>query len=176
MSMKPFKKYFDLNTMNTPKLSNIEGWITSCLLLGSCAGVLVAGHLSENYGRKITLQTCAVIYIIAAILTTVEPSGLKGLVMLSVGRVLSGASSGGASVAGTAYIAEISPKVIRGGLAALYNANTMLGVSLAYWINYGSLIHISSLSNAQWQIPLAMQALPGVILVFGLIALPESPR
>lgn len=176
LSMKPFEKHFGMDTMSKTAISNLEGWITSCLLLGSCAGALVAGPLSEKFGRKVTLQISSVSYIIAAILMTVGPRGSGGIVMLIVGRVLSGASSGAASVAGTTYLAEISPKVIRGGLSALYNANTMFGVSLGYWINYGSLLHISSLSNAQWQVPMAMQTLPGLILVCGLIALPESPR
>ncbi|KAJ6012650.1 solute carrier family 2 [Penicillium canescens] len=52
----------------------------------------------------------------------------------------------------------------------------MFGVSLAYWINYGSLVNISSTSNVQWQVPMAMQILPGIIVFFGLFAVPESPR
>lgn len=176
MSMKSFQKYFGLNSMGKLEVSNLEGWITACLLLGSCAGALIASPMSERLGRKTSLQIISVCYIIAAILMTVEPHGSGGIAMLIVGRVISGASSGAASVAGTAFIAEIAPKAIRGGLSALYNANTMFGVSLAYWINYGALLNISSKSNAQWQVPMAMQALPGIILFGGLFALPESPR
>lgn len=176
MSMKPFTKHFGLDSMSTTTASNLKAWITACLLLGSCAGALIASPISERVGRRISLQIFSLFYIISAILMTVGPRGSGGLAMLITGRVISGASSGAASVIGTAYIAEISPKIIRGGLSALYNANTMFGVSLGYWINYGALLNISSLSNAQWQVPMAMQVLPGIILFFGLIVMPESPR
>lgn len=162
--------------MSTTAASNLKAWITACLLLGSCAGALIASPISERVGRRISLQIFSLFYVIAAILMTVEPRGSGGIAVLIAGRVISGASSGAASVVGTAYIAEISPKVIRGGLSALYNANTMFGVSLGYWINYGALLNISSLLNAQWQVPMAMQALPGIILFSGLIFMPESPR
>ncbi|CAG8214508.1 unnamed protein product [Penicillium olsonii] len=176
MSLTPFETAFDFDNKSKIQVSNLKGWITSCVLLGSCMGALIAAPISVRYGRKISLQVFSMLYIIAAILMAANYGGSRGLAQLFVGRVLSGIASGAASVAGTAFIAEISPKVIRGGLSALYNASTMMGISLAFWINYGSLLNISSSSNAQWQVPAGIQAFPGVILFLGLFTLPESPR
>jgi MFS transporter, SP family, sugar:H+ symporter len=140
------------------------------------AGSLLAPLIMDRTGRRASLAIYTSFYIISAILMTANPGGQGGRAEFMVGRVLSGVGSGAASVIGTGYIAEISPRAIRGGLTALYNASTMLCVGLAYWVNYGSLLNTPSTSNVQWQIPMAVQALPGVILLIGLVFVPESPR
>lgn len=45
---------------------------------------------------------------------------------------------------------------------------------LAFWINYGSLLHCNG--NAQWQVPLAMQCLPPFLLFVSMLFCNESPR
>ncbi|KAJ5701427.1 general substrate transporter [Penicillium malachiteum] len=176
LSMSPFEKAFGFNDESSTQVANIKGWMTSCILLGSCMGALIAAPISERLGRKLSLMAFSLLYIVSAILMAANYGGSGGLAQFFVGRVGSGIACGAASVTGTAFIAEISPKVIRGGLSALYNASTMMGISLAFWINYGSLLHISSNSNTQWQVPAGVQAFPGVILFIGLFCLPESPR
>lgn len=162
--------------MSTTGVSNITGWITSSLLLGSCVGALMCAPFNDRLGRKYSLALFSLVYCLAAILMSANPGGNGGIDEFLAGRVLSGLGSGAASVIGTSYIAEIAPKPIRGGLAAMYNANTMLGVAMGYWINYGSIENISKTKNAQWQVPMAMMILPGVILIVGLFFMPESPR
>ncbi|KAI8251372.1 Quinate permease [Colletotrichum sp. SAR11_239] len=176
LAMKPFKSHFDFQDMNTADLANWNGWITSVLILGSCLGSLTCAPFIERLGRRFSLVIFTILFVASAVLMTANPGGSGGRIEFIVGRALSGYGSGAASVVGPGYIAEIAPQSIRGGLTALYNANTMLSVGLAYWINFGSLQHISSTQNAQWQMPMAVQALPGVILLIGLLFMPESPR
>ena len=45
---------------------------------------------------------------------------------------------------------------------------------VAFWINYGSSLHITG--NAQWQVPLAMQCLPPTLLFISMLFMNESPR
>lgn len=176
LAMKTFKSHYDLDDMSMETLASWRGWITSILILGSCLGAFVCAPLNDRFGRKISLGFFTAIFSASAVLMAANPGGSGGRVEFLVGRTLSGLGSGAASVVGTGYIAEISPKAIRGGLSALYDANTMLSVGLAYWINFGSLQHISSDLNKQWQVPMGVQALPGVILIIGLAFIPESPR
>lgn len=72
------------------------------------------------------------------------------------------------------YISENAPRAIRGGLTGLYQLFIVTGVMLAFWINYGSLLHIHG--DATWIVPLAMQALPAVLLFLGMLLCNESPR
>lgn len=51
---------------------------------------------------------------------------------------------------------------------------TNLVLQLAFWINYGSLQHLKG--NMQYILPLALQALPAVILFVGMLLANESPR
>ncbi|KAF5518677.1 Quinate permease [Colletotrichum aenigma] len=176
LAMKPFKSHFDFQDMNNADLANWNGWITFVLILGSCLGSLTCAPFIERLGRRFSLVIFTILFVASAVLMTANPGGSGGRIEFIVGRALSGYGSGAASVVGPGYIAEIAPQSIRGGLTALYNDNTMLSVGLAYWINFGSLQHISSTQNAQWQMPMAVQALPGVILLIGLLFMHESPR
>jgi hypothetical protein len=45
---------------------------------------------------------------------------------------------------------------------------------IAFWINYGCLLHTSG--PKQWIIPIALQAVPAIILFFGMLFSHESPR
>lgn len=47
---------------------------------------------------------------------------------------------------------------------------------LGFWINYGTDAHVPLEGQAQWIIPLALQLVPGVLLFFGILWCPESPR
>lgn len=50
------------------------------------------------------------------------------------------------------------------------------GICLSFFVNYGISIQIKSLSSAKWRIPFALQMLPGVILLVGIVFQNESPR
>ena len=46
---------------------------------------------------------------------------------------------------------------------------------ISYWINYG-FFFITQYGSFQWRFPIAFQAVFAIILFFGVMALPESPR
>jgi MFS family permease len=68
---------------------------------------------------------------------------------------------------GAMFLAEISPKAIRGLLGAFLSLNIMLGVALGYWMNYLAILHINSTSNWQWRFPVLFQMVgfPGHLLL-----------
>jgi len=61
---KPFyEKYFQLDT------GQLVGWANSCALLGCLLGSLLAGGLSDRFGRKILLILSAFLFTVSSVLT-----------------------------------------------------------------------------------------------------------
>lgn len=71
------------------------------------------------------------------------------------------------------YQSEISPPEIRGSLVALQQFAITVGILISFWIDYGT----SNIdSDVQWRLPLALQLIIGLILGFGILFFPYSPR
>ena len=72
------------------------------------------------------------------------------------------------------YVSENAPRGIRGLLIGFYQLFETTGAMVAFFIDYGSLLHIKG--HASWIVPLAMQSLPPVLIFFAMTFCPESPR
>ena len=62
---------------------------------------------------------------------------------------------------------------IRGRLLSAQGTVTILGLCIAYWLDYG-LSFVDS--QAQWRFPISFQAFFAVFLVLQMLPLPETPR
>lgn len=80
-----------------------------------------------------------------------------------------------ASTCAPLYTSESVPAAIRGRMTACYQLFIQIGLMISFWINYGMSINHPS-DAGQWQVSLALQILPGVILILGMFFLHESPR
>jgi sugar porter (SP) family MFS transporter len=92
-----------------------------------------------------------------------------------IGRLIAGLGVGGASMVVPLYISENAPRAIRGGLTGLYQLFIATGTCLAFWVNYGSLLHLSGGARV-YIVPLALQALPAFLLIGCMALNKESPR
>ena len=90
-----------------------------------------------------------------------------------VGRIVTGFGNGINSSTVPAYQSEMSRPEIRGMLLSAQGTVTIVGLCIAYWLDYG----LSFLdSPAQWRFPISFQAFFAVCLVLQMISLPETPR
>lgn len=89
-------------------------------------------------------------------------------------RFVAGLGTGLASMVNPLYVSENAPRAIRGALTGMYQFAIVLGIMLAFWINYGCNQHLSG--AATYVVPLAMQALPAILLFSSMMLCPESPR
>lgn len=86
-------------------------------------------------------------------------------------------------------VSENSPRAIRGLVSGIYQTLIVFGIMLSLWsryplegllliltmtVNYGCLLHLSS--PAVYIVPIAMQGLPGVLLLGCMFFCNESPR
>ncbi|KAK9471222.1 general substrate transporter [Dipodascopsis tothii] len=146
-----------------------QGGITASMAGGSFLGSLASGFVSDRLGRKKSVQIGAMIWIIGAAIQC----SVQNLAQLICGRVISGVAIGICSSQVPVYIAELSPKKIRGRLVGLFQWAVTWGITIMFYISYGcTFMNGSSGFRTAWGI----QMVPGFVLFFVLFILPESPR
>lgn len=168
-------------------LDKIEvGWFASSALVGAIIGALIAGGLSDKYGRKPILIISAFLFFISALGSTFPPS----FTLLIIARLIGGFGVGMASVLAPLYISEFAPPKIRGRLVALYQLSIVIGILLAYFSNSfllgfsqnnpDSLVKTGVLYKVfvseVWRGMFAAEMIPAGIFLILLSAIPESPR
>lgn len=138
----------------------------SVVLAGALIGAALGGYLGDRFGRRRALVVTAIIFGFFG-LTTGLSAGLWTFVL---SRFLVGSAVGVSSMLAPLYIAELAPKHIRGALVTLSQLAISTGVVVAYYVDY-------LLANSgNWRCMFISALVPSVILLLGLIYLPESPR
>jgi len=149
------------------------GYLVSGASLGAAAGAILAGPISDHFGRKTLLVVDAGIYAVGAILSAVTPDAA----VLLLARTLIGLAIGADSAIATAYIAEYAPKGRRGSLTMLQQWMITVGILIAYII---ALIIFSafpaSAASVGWRLVLGLGAVPALIGLVLRTQMPESPR
>lgn len=92
---------------------------------------------------------------------------------LIAGRIVTGIGNGINSSTAPVYLAESAPSTYRGALLTAQGTFTILGVVIAYWMDFGT--SYSDLSF-QWRFPLSFQAVFAICLMLQIVGLPETPR
>ena len=162
----------------------MEGWYVGCALIGSIAGVLVAGTLSDYLGRKLTMLISAALFSISAIGCAVCGS-FDGLVAY---RIVGGVGIGIVSIVSPIYISEVSPAKIRGTLVSLYQLAVTIGFLLAYLMNWvidsnidpsigGEVTLWQKIMHTEaWRGMLGSETLPALLFFIIIFFIPESPK
>ena len=165
-------------------LNDIEqGWYVGCALVGSIAGVAVAGTMSDWIGRRLTMIFASIMFSVSAIGCALCGS-YQWLVFY---RIVGGIGIGIVSIVSPMYISEIAVTEYRGRLVSLYQLAITVGFLGAYLINYWllsvseSMRFDSELMNwifvdEVWRGMLGMETLPALLFFIILFIIPESPR
>jgi sugar porter (SP) family MFS transporter len=140
--------------------------ITSWVTLGAMAGALVAGTLTEHYGRRMSILLAAAVFVVGALLEALAPDTF----VLVIGRLVLGAGVGVASVAAPLYGAENAPAHVRGRFVSLYQMAITIGIFLAYFADY------LLVNGNAWRIMLGISAIPAVLLLVAVWPLGDSAR
>ncbi|RZJ81365.1 MAG: MFS transporter [Flavobacterium sp.] len=145
-----------------------EGFLTGSLALGCIVGCLIAGRLTDKYGRKPGLMLAALIFAISSVGIALAPN-LSFFVMM---RFAAGIGVGMASMVCPMYIAEISPAKVRGRNVAINQLTIVIGILITNLVNY--LLADSGADAWRWMFGLG--TIPSLIFLIGVFWLPESPR
>lgn len=83
---------------------------------------------------------------------------------------------GETTVIAPVYIAEISPKAVRGLCTCVFAGSVYLGIMLAYFTTWGSSLHINQNTSTAWVVPTTLHIMfAGIILILSFFNY-ESPR
>ena len=172
------QQQFDLNAVQ-------EGWFVSSALVGCLTGAMVAGNLSDIYGRRTMLLVAAGLFLFSAMGCMLSAD----FNMLVIYRIIGGLGVGMASMLSPLYISEYSPSHLRGRMVALYQLAITFGILLAYFSNAG-LLKLSGtgsfsetdnmltlvIDQEVWRGMFGAEMIPAGLFLITLLLIPESPR
>ncbi|CCE83919.1 Piso0_004516 [Millerozyma farinosa CBS 7064] len=165
-------RFGELNAQGEYYLSNVRtGLIVSIFNIGCAVGGIFLSKVADVYGRRIGLMFSMLIYVVGIIIQIASQHAWYQMV---IGRVISGLAVGTVSVLSPMFISETAPKALRGTLVVCFQLCITLGIFLGYCTTYGT--KSSYGDSRQWRIPLGLCFAWALLLITGMVFMPESPR
>ncbi|KAF5191022.1 Sugar transporter erd6-like [Thalictrum thalictroides] len=134
----------------------------SILTIGAMLGAIVSGRIADKIGRRGAMWVSDIFGIVGWLAIFFS----KGAWSLDLGRLSLGCAIGLLSYVVPIYIAEITPKNIRGAFTTVNQLMICFGVSLTYL--FGTLL--------TWRMLALIGTIPCLVQFVGLFFVPESPR
>ena len=156
--------------------------IVSAVLLGAVPGKILAGFVSERFGRLAAFRLTAVVFAVAVPVICLS-HGIFPLML--AGRLLQGVGVALAGISSPLYMAECSCSDDRGKCTGMIQLTLAVGLVVAALVGcavthfYGpadSAAVTSAAKTAAWQSVFWFSIVPTAFLFFGSIRLKESPR
>ncbi|KAK5958514.1 Plasma membrane low glucose sensor [Knufia fluminis] len=143
--------------------------IVSILSAGTFFGALLSAPVADFLGRRWGMIFNTGVFTLGVILQTVATA----IPLFIAGRFFAGLGVGLLSATIPLYQSETAPKWIRGAIVGCYQWAITIGLLLAA-------IVLNATKNRQdtgsYRIPVAVQFAFSIILVVGMLILPETPR
>ncbi|QCD77713.1 MFS transporter [Vigna unguiculata] len=134
----------------------------SILTIGAMIGAVVSGRIADYAGRRVAMGFSQIFCILGWFAITFS----KIAWWLYVGRLLIGCGIGLLSYVVPVYVAEITPKNLRGAFTAVHQLMICCGMSLTYLIG----------AYANWRILALIGIIPCLLQLLCLPFIPDSPR
>lgn len=146
---------------------NQESNVVSAVLFGAMFGPFLAGFLTDLLGRKKINLIAAIVFVIGSVVVAMANS----VETLIAGRLILGLAIGVVAATIPLYLAELSPKDKRGTLVTYFQLAITLGILLSFLIAY-----IFEKQAEAWRPMFWAGFVPAIILLIGMLIIPESPR
>ncbi|KAI4718439.1 general substrate transporter [Aureobasidium sp. EXF-10727] len=146
-----------------------QGGIVSIYYLGAIVGCFVGGWAADRIGRINGLFFAAIFALVGGALQAATQSAD----FILVARVVTGLGTGGIT---PVLVSEVSSAEHRGGFLGYVFIANYLGISVAYWLDFGLSFVNNGYSAVRWRFLLGFQCLPALMLLAGIKMLPDSPR
>lgn len=162
------KNDIDCTPLSEAEKSTEESLITSLQSVGSIFGALCNAMLLDRWGRKWTIFTASLIFIIGATVPCVVPL----IKVLYAGRWIGGFGIGMLAMSVPIYISECAPSSKRGQLTTFWQMGVTIGMLFGSAVN----MSVSSLDNG-WRFSYGGPIVFAALLALSMATfMPESPR
>lgn len=141
-------------------------WFTASLMLGAAIGGIALGNLGDRIGRTKAMGISILFYSVFAFLGAWAKTQEQMLLL----RFLVGLGVGGMWPNGMALVAECWPSASRAWVAGVMSAGLNAGVLLI-----SQLTRLSPITPDSWRWLFLLAGIPGLLGLFVLWVLPESP-
>lgn len=153
-----------LETMGNPN-TTLLGFIVAVYELGCLVGALASMFWGEALGRRLLTVAGAVWLILGTIIQCTS----YGQAQMIVGRVVTGFGMGCITSAVPIWQCETTPAHLRGRTMAIELSCLIVGIVIAYWIDYGCSLYSGAM---QWRFPIAFQIIFAIFLIIMCFFLP----
>jgi len=172
LSARQFENIFPEVIIETshPNHATLQSFLVAIYEIGCLIGALSNLWIGDKLGRRRTIVIGGCVMIIGAILQTASFSYAQ----MVVARIITGLGNGLNTSTVPTYHAECSPAAKRGSFIMIEGSLITFGIMLSYWLDFAFFWLMGS--SAQWRVPIALQILLALIMIFGIHYLPESPR
>jgi len=169
-----------------PANDSIWGFCVSVFCLSALIGSAEGGRLADRWGRRPFLLLNSVVYVVSGALEAAssladcrggsnpcapEPCA-TGLLLLLLGRVVTGVACGASTVVVPMYLGEIAPPHLRGALGSAFLLTAVTGMLIAQLLGLPAALGTA----AGWPWLLGAVALPALAQWLLAACLLESPR
>ncbi|KAL8642951.1 MAG: hypothetical protein Q9226_008445 [Calogaya cf. arnoldii] len=143
--------------------------IVSLLSAGTFFGALAAAPMADLLGRRLGMVASTGVFTLGVILQTVATS----IPLFVAGRFWAGFGVGLISAIIPLYQSETAPKWIRGAVVGCYQLAITIGLLIAAIVDNATK---DRNDTGSYRIPIAVQFAWAIIMVVGMLILPETPR
>ncbi len=144
-------------------------FITTAGLIGAIFGALIGGSVTDGLGRRKVLILSGIVFGVGALWSGFASDAVS----LILARLFLGIAIGTASFSVPLYIAEISPTKVRGTLVSLFQLMITIGILVSYFSDF---LFADESDITCWRPMFYVGVIPAVILLVGMVFMPESPR
>ncbi|KAI4138125.1 MAG: hypothetical protein L6R39_006953 [Caloplaca ligustica] len=143
--------------------------IVSLLSAGTFFGALTAAPTADILGRRMGMIASTGVFTIGVILQTAATA----IPLFVAGRFFAGFGVGLISAIIPLYQSETAPKWIRGAIVGCYQLAITIGLLIAAIVDNATK---NRNDTGSYRIPIAVQFAWAIIMVVGMLILPETPR
>ena len=161
--------YINPKTNHLDVTASQSSEIVSILSAGTFFGSLSASPMGDLLGRRLGMIASTFVFTFGVILQVAATE----IPLFVAGRFFAGFGVGLISALIPLYQSETSPKWIRGAIVGCYQLAITIGLLIASIVDNATK---NRQDTGSYRIPIAVQFAWAIILVIGMLVLPETPR